>query len=125
MRLVAWVIDKTVPLFVGNTVLDPAGINIDYAMKKIIFKVLPNVYLPFLISRDDAAISRRVALLEDVILLPGETRLVKAYWKPLPSGHTFMLNVIYYAVMNALVNLDIPGCVKMINPSNRFLKVRK
>ena len=125
MRFGAWVIDKTVPLFIGNTVLDLAGTNIDYITKKITFKVLLNIHLPFLISRDNAAIFRQVALLENVILLPGETRLVEARWKPLPSGRTFMLNIIHYAVANALVDLNTPGCVKMINPSNRLLKVRK
>ena len=79
MRLRVWVINKTVPFFIGNIILDPAGTNIDYTTKKITFKVLLNIYLPFLISRDNAAIFCRVALLEDVILLPGETRLVKAY----------------------------------------------
>ena len=72
-------IDKTVPLLVGNIILDPAGINIDYVLKKITFKILLNIDLPFLILRDNAAISRRVALLENIILLPGETRLIKAY----------------------------------------------
>ena len=116
-------IDKTVPLLIENTVLDPAGTNIDYAIKKITFKVLPDIHLPFLISKDNTAISCRVALLKNIILLPGETRLVKTYWKPLPSGYTFILNTIHYAVINALVDLNTPGCIKIINPSNRFLKV--
>ena len=59
-----------------------------------------------------------MALLEDVIFLPGETRLVEACWKPLLSGCTFMLNVIHYTVANALVDLDTPGYIKMINLSN-------
>ena len=58
MRLGAWVINKTVPLLIKNTVLDPAGININYVTKKITFKVLPNIHLPFSISRDNTAISR-------------------------------------------------------------------
>ena len=114
-----------VPLFIRNIVLDLAGININYAMKKITFKVLPNIYLPFLVSRDNTAISRRVALLKNVILLPGRTRLVKAYWKPLPSGRMFMLNITHYTVINALVDLNTPRCVKIMNLNNRFLKVRK
>ena len=76
---------KTVPRFVENIILDLTGINIDYVIKKIIFIVLLNIYLLFVVSRDNAAISCRVALLEDVILLSGETRLVKARWKSLPS----------------------------------------
>ena len=111
-------INKTVPLFIRNTILDLAGINIDYITKKIIFKVLLNIHLPFLVLRNNAAISRRVALLENVILLPGETRLVKARWKPLPSGYTFILNVIYYTVINALVDLNTLGYIKIINLSN-------
>ena len=94
-------------------------------MKKITFKVLPDIHLPFSISRDNTAISYRVALLENVILLPGKTRLVKACWKPLLSGCTFMLNVTYYAITNALVDSNTPGYIKIINPSNLFLKMRK
>ena len=79
MRFGAWVINKTVPLFIENIILDPAGINIDYIMKKITFKILLNIHLPFLILRNNAAISCRVALLKNIILLPGETRLIKAH----------------------------------------------
>ena len=68
-----------VPLFIKNTILDLTGINIDYVIKKITFKVFPNIHLPFLISRDNTAVSHRVALLENIILLPGETRLVKTH----------------------------------------------
>ena len=94
-------------------------------MKKITFKILPNIHLPFLISKDNAVIFRQVALLENIILLPREARLDKAHWKPLLSGHMFILNVIYYAVANALADLDTPGYIKMTNLSNWFLKVRK
>ena len=125
MRFGAWMIDETVLLLMGNIILDPIGTNIDYVIKKITFKVFLNVYSHFLVSRDDAAIFYWVALLEDVVLLLRKTRLVKARWKPLPSGYTFMLNVTYYAVANAMVDLDTLGCVKMMNPSNWFLKMRK
>ena len=77
MRFGVWVINETVLFFIGNIILDLAGININYVIKKIIFKVLPNIHLPFLVLRDDTAIFYWVALLENIILLPGETRLVK------------------------------------------------
>ena len=70
-------INKTVPLLIRNTVLDPAGTNIDYVIKKITFKILLNIHLPFLVLRDNTAIFCQVALLENIIFLPGETRLVK------------------------------------------------
>ena len=72
-------INKTVPFLIGNNILDLIGTNIDYVMKKITLKVLLDIYLPFLISKNNTAISRWVALLENIILLPGETHLVKAY----------------------------------------------
>ena len=77
MQLGAWVINKTVPFLIRNTILDPAGTNINYAIKKITFKILINIHLPFSISRDNTAISYRVALLENIIFLPEEIRLIK------------------------------------------------
>ena len=92
VRIGAWVIDQAIPLLIGNTVLNPTGININYASKYITFDAVPNVYLPFSVSRDDGyAVRRRVMLLKDITLAPGETRLVKAKWKPLPEGITFLL----------------------------------
>ena len=105
-------------MLIGNTVLNPTGININYVSKYITFDIILNVYFPFFISCNNGyAIRRRVMLLEDVILASGETRLVKAKWKPLPEGIMFLLQVNHQAVVNALVNSEIKY-IKIINLSD-------
>ena len=102
--------------------MNPTGTNINYTFKYITFNAVPNIRLPFFVSRNDGyAIRRWVMLLKDVTLAPGETRLVKVKWKPLPEGITFLLQANHQAVANALVNSEIKY-IKIINLSNRVIK---
>ena len=76
--------------------LNPTGTNINYASKYITFNVVPNVCLLFSITRNDGqAVRRKVVLSENIVLALGETKLVRANWRPLPVGMTFLMQANY------------------------------
>ena len=36
-----------------------------------------------------------------------------------------MLNATYYAIINTLIDATIPGCIKLVNPNNKFVIICK